>query len=110
MACKSMTDVAYDVLSSKKRCILFSKLWEEVSKTCNVSNDYISQFYSDITLDSRFVSLKDNKWDLKERRKFAETQIDMSSIELGEDEVDESEISEEADPEVVSIADSEDSY
>ena len=106
---KSMTDVAYDLLSSKKRTIPFSKLWEDVSKTCGVSVDYIAQFYSDLTLDSRFVSLKDNKWDLTERRKFEESHIDLSQIELGEDEDEdsESEVEEEDD---YSMPNSEDTY
>ena len=88
---KSMTDVAYDVLSKKKRAVHFSKLWEDVSKICGVSSDNIAQFYSDLTLDSRFASLKDNKWDLIERRKYEESHVDLSEIELGEDETEEDE-------------------
>jgi len=95
-ACKSMTDVAYDILTSKKRQISFSKLWEDVSKTCKVSNDKIAQFYSDLSLDSRFVSLKENKWDLTERRKYAESHVDLSEIELDEDEPEENEDSDES--------------
>ncbi len=86
---KSMTDVAYDVLAKKKRAVPFIKLWEDVSKICGASNNKISQFYSDLTLDSRFVSLKENKWDLVERRKYAETHVDLSSIELEDDEPEE---------------------
>ncbi|MBQ1566631.1 MAG: DNA-directed RNA polymerase subunit delta [Erysipelotrichaceae bacterium] len=86
---KSMMDVAYDVIVKKKRAIPFGKLWEEVSKTYGVSNDKIAQFYSDLTLDSRFVSLKENKWDLIERRKFEESHVDLSAIELDEDEPEE---------------------
>jgi DNA-directed RNA polymerase subunit delta len=86
---KSMMDVAYDVIVKKKRAILFTKLWEEVSKIYGVSNDKIAQFYSDLTLDSRFVSLKENKWDLIERRKFEESHVDLSAIELDEDEPEE---------------------
>ena len=86
---KSMVDVAYDVIAKKKRAIPFSKLWEEVSKTYGVANDKIAQFYSDLTLDSRFVSLKENKWDLVERRKFEESHVDLSEIELDEDEPEE---------------------
>lgn len=86
---KSMMDVAYDVIVKKKRAIPFAKLWEEVSKTYGVSNDKIAQFYSDLTLDSRFVSLKENKWDLIERRKFEESHVDLSAIELDEDEPEE---------------------
>ena len=84
-----MTDIAYDVISKKKRAVQFSKLWEEVSRLNGVSNDKVAQFYSDLTFDSRFASLKDNKWDLVERRKFAESHIDLSEIELGDDEPEE---------------------
>lgn len=96
-AVKSMTDVAYDIMSKKKRSIPFNKLWEEVSKICEAPNDYIAQFYSDLILDSRFVSLKENKWDLKERRKFEETHIDISEIEIDDDEEDEDLIMEDDD-------------
>ena len=92
---KSMTDIAYDILSSKKRAVQFSKLWEEVSKISGCSNDKVAQFYSDLTLDSRFASLKENKWDLVERRKYAESHVDISKIELGEDVAEEGENSED---------------
>ena len=86
---KSMTDIAYDILSRKKRAIQFGKLWEDVSKLYGASNDKVAQFYSDLTLDSRFASLKENKWDLVERRKFDESHVDISKIELDEDEPEE---------------------
>ena len=88
---KSMTDIAYDLMSNKKRSVAFAKLWADVSKIFGASNDLIGKFYTDLTLDSRFVSLKDNKWDLTERRKFEETHIDLSEIELDDDEEEESE-------------------
>ena len=81
-----MTDIAYDILSTKKRAVQFAKLWEDVSKKYGASKDQVSQFYSDLTLDPRFASLKENKWDLIERRKFAESHVDISKIELEEDE------------------------
>lgn len=95
MASKSTMDIAYDVISSKKRPVQFQKLWEEVSKKAKLSNDMVSQFYSDLTLDSRFASLKENKWDLVERRKFSESHVDVSKIELGEDVPEEGENSED---------------
>lgn len=91
---KSMTDVAYEIMSSKKRAIAFNKLWQDVSKITKLPNDLIAQFYSDLTLDGRFVSLKDNKWDLRNRRKFEESQFDISQIEI-DDEDDEKEIFDE---------------
>ncbi len=54
-----------------------------------------AQFYSDLTLDPRFAQLKENKWDLKERRKYSESHVDISRIELGEDEPEEGENSEQ---------------
>lgn len=86
---RSMTDIAYDVLVKKKRAVQFSKLWEEVLKESGVSFDKAAQFYSDLTYDSRFASLKDNKWDLAERRKYDESHVDISKIELEEDEPEE---------------------
>ena len=88
---KSMTDIAYEILCRKKRAVQFNKLWEEVSKLYGASNDRVAQFYSDMTLDSRFASLKDNKWDLIERRKFDESHVDLSAIELDSDEETEEE-------------------
>lgn len=85
MASKSMTDAAFQIMSSKKRAMVFTKLWQEVVKITNAPADRIAQFYSDLTLDGRFVCLKDNKWDLKSRRTFAETQVDLSAIELDDE-------------------------
>lgn len=82
---KSMTDAAYDIMSKKKRAIAFDKLWQEVSKITGKSIDHIAQFYSDLSLDGRFVSLKDNKWDLRNHRKFEESQVDLSKIEIDDD-------------------------
>lgn len=103
-----MTDLAYEIMSKKKRAILFSKLWEEVKKVFGASDDMISQFYSDLTLDSRFVRMKEeNKWDLVERRKYAESHVDLSNIELDEDEPEETE---EDDDDNGIITNSEDAY
>ncbi len=83
---KSMTDVAYDILSTKKRAVPFAKLWEEVSKETGISNDRVASFYSDLSLDGRFIALDNNKWDLKSHRTFAETQIDLSELEVDGDD------------------------
>ena len=88
-AAKSMTDIAHEVMSKKKRSVPFVKLWAEVSRICGCGPENIAQFYSDLSLDPRFVNLKDNKWDLKERRKYEESHIDLSEIELTDDDNDE---------------------
>ncbi len=84
-----MTDIAYDVICRKKRAVSFGKLWNEVSKIYGANDDAVAQFYSDMTFDSRFACLKDNKWDLVERRKFAESHVDLSEIKLDDDETEE---------------------
>lgn len=83
---KSMTEIAFDIMSAKKRATQFNKLWQEVSKKAGVSQDKIAEFYSDLTLDGRFAQLKDNKWDLKTRRKFAESHVDLDKINIEDDE------------------------
>ena len=37
-------------------------------------------------LDTRFASLDNNKWDLRNRRKFDEVHVDTSDIELDDDD------------------------
>ena len=79
---KPMTDVAYDIMSKKKRAVQVAKLWADVSKATGVGSDKVAEFYSDLTLDGRFASLKDNKWDLKERRKFSESHVDIKKYDV----------------------------
>lgn len=90
MAYQTMTDIAYNCLLEHHNAIEFLTLWDEVKTTLNIPANLEKrkrgQFYSEIMLDNRFYSLKDNKWDLKSRYSFNETHIDTSAIELGEDE------------------------
>ena len=81
----SMADTAYQVLSGKKRAILFSALWNDVRKITKSPKENVSRFYEDLTLDPRFVCLKDNKWDLAERRSFADAHVDVDDISLEDD-------------------------
>ena len=90
---QSMTDVAYQCLSKRKKEIDFAKLWAEVSKQMSIPEEKLrkknSQFYSELTLDSRFASLEGNKWDLRNRRKFDEVHIDTSEIAMDDEDLDE---------------------
>ena len=91
-----MTDVAYNYLSKRKRAMDFLKLYEEVFKKMeipeNLQKKKRAQFYSELMLDNRFTSLKDNKWDLRARYTFDETHIDTDAIEIDDDEIFEDEI------------------
>lgn len=90
---QTMTDVAYSCLSKRKREIEFAKLWAEVSKTMKIPEEKLkrkkSQFYSELMLDNRFASLDNNKWDLRNRRKYDEVHVNTSEIEIDDEENDE---------------------
>ena len=90
---QTMTDVAFSILSKRKREIEFIKLWTDVSKTMKIPEEKLkrkkSQFYSELMLDNRFASLENNKWDLRNRRKFDEVYINTSDIEIGDDDAEE---------------------
>lgn len=87
---QTMTDIAYTCLSKRKREVDFTKLWNEVAKQLKIPEERMkkkkSQFYSELMLDSRFASFDNNKWDLRDRRKFDEVHVSTSDIEI-EDEV-----------------------
>lgn len=93
---QTMTDVAYDCLSERKREIEFVKLWADVAKTMKIPEDRLkrkkAQFYSELMLDSRFASLEKNKWDLRNRRKFNELHSAAEEIESDEDEEDDEQL------------------
>ena len=52
----------------------------------NEKNEKESLFYTNITLDGRFITVGENNWDLRSRHKFDEVHIDMNDIYTDEDE------------------------
>lgn len=90
----SMVDVAYDLMTKKKKPVDFYKLWQEVSEIKgfdqNNQEENESLFYTNITLDGRFITVGENRWDLRSRHKFDEVHIDMNDI-YADDEEDASE-------------------
>lgn len=99
MSAKSMTDVAYEYLSKRKKSVEFLKLWNEVNLVMSFPENKVAskkaQFYSELMLDNRFASLEDNKWDLRNRRKFDEVFIDTDAIIIDSDDEEELELDEE---------------
>ena len=114
---ESKTDIAYRLMLKKKKERNFYDLWEEVKAELakvaapeeleNVEED-ISFFYTNLTLDGRFVCVGENKWNLRERVTFDKVHIDMNDIYV-EDEEDISEDNEDSKDEYVAD-DYEDSY
>ena len=97
---ESKTDIAYRLMLKKKKESNFYDLWEEVKAELakvaapeeleNVEDD-ISFFYTNLTLDGRFVCVGENKWNLRERVTFDKVHIDMNEIYNDEEEVSEDE-------------------
>mgnify|MGYP003539401767 CR=1 FL=1 len=54
----------------------------------NIEED-ISFFYTNLTLDGRFVNVGENKWNLRERVTFDKVHIDMNEIYADEEEISE---------------------
>ncbi|HOC80692.1 MAG TPA: DNA-directed RNA polymerase subunit delta [Bacilli bacterium] len=100
MSEKSMLDLAYEVICETKQLpISFHELWEAVcikaALTKEEMRNQISRFYTNISLDGRFVALTDNFWDLREHHTFDKVHIDMNDVysDVEEtEEIDEEEI------------------
>lgn len=92
MGQQPMIDIAYDVLNNSKAAVVFIELFNNVSEIKGLNQaqkeDKIAQFYTDLSLDGRFVIMEDNKWDLKSRHRLEEVKK-VSAEELIDDEEDE---------------------
>lgn len=97
---KPMVDVAYELLTKKKKAMTFLKIWEDAANEAGLNEqqkeDNIAQFYTDVSLDDRFVHVGDNKWDLRSRHTYKEVVIDTSDLMIEETEDDEEFEDEEA--------------
>lgn len=104
MVQKSNLDIAYELVLKKKAPVEFNKLWQEVSQIQGFSeeeaNAKIGKFYTNLSLDGRFITLGENTWDLRERYVFEKVHIDMNDVYRDvEEEADEDLESEDEDGE-----------
>ena len=92
---KSMIEVAYQVLTNNNGAMPFVDLWKDVSQemgfTLTQFEDNIAQFYTDLSLDGRFLNMSQNTWDLRSRHTYSESVMDTDSIAIDEDDEDEEE-------------------
>lgn len=81
---ESMVDVAYSVLSQKNSVTgfndLFNNVAEKLELTPEQKADAISNFYTNLSLDGRFVNLGDNQWDLRTNQTYDKVHIDMNDV------------------------------
>lgn len=87
---KSKMDYAYEIIKENKGGISFENLWNEVAERVNLASiakeDEISNFYTDLLLDGRFITLGENVWDLREDNSFDKVHIDMNDIYSSDDD------------------------
>ena len=81
---KSLIEIAYEFVSKQKEPVNFAKIWEYVKKESGLSeedaNKKAGQFFTNMMLDGRFVTLGENEWDLRERHTFDKVHIDMKDV------------------------------
>ncbi len=86
---ESKTDIAYRLMLKRKKERYFYDLWDDVKNELakvvapeeleNIDED-ISFFYTNLTLDGRFVNVGENKWNLRERVTFDKVHVDMNEF------------------------------
>ncbi len=81
---ESLVDVAYDILKEHEGEISFKDLFNAVAEKVDMTMDRkdasISGFFTNLSLDGRFVTLKNNEWDLRERHTFDKVHVDLNAI------------------------------
>ena len=95
---KSLLDFGYDVLSASKEPVKFIDLFNKSVELSGLEFSdadlkvRMSKFYTQLSLDGRFITLTDNFWDLRSRHVFEQVHLDMiDAYSDEEDEVDEEE-------------------
>ena len=72
----SMCNVAYEILKEVNEKVAFNALWETVCDKLGINEEdkknLISNFYTQLTLDGRFMFLDENYWDLRINHTFDE--------------------------------------
>ncbi|MBO8461740.1 MAG: DNA-directed RNA polymerase subunit delta [Firmicutes bacterium] len=73
----TLIDETYNYLLNSKEKKSFSEIWNHLCNDTNLVAEekksdatYKSKFYTALTLDSRFVFLSGNTWDLRDRQTF----------------------------------------
>lgn len=89
----SMCNVAYEILKEVNEKVAFNALWNTVCEKLGISEEdkanLISNFYTQLTLDGRFMFLDENYWDLRANHtydEFSDDSYDSYSDDIDEDE------------------------
>lgn len=81
---KSMLDVAIEVITKEGHSMSFADLFAAVKNELGLTDEEASKrlgaFYTELTLDSHFVALTDNWWDLRVRHTYDKVHIDVADV------------------------------
>jgi len=95
---KSLIDYGFEVLSASKDPIKFIDLFKKSLELSGLELSEselkvkMSKFYTQLSLDGRFITLTDNFWDLRSRHVFEKVHLDMiDAYSDEEEEIDEEE-------------------
>ena len=100
---KSLIEYAYELIAKSKGSVNFKEIWAYVKEQSGMSEEEAAkkagQFFTNMMLDGRFVTLGENEWDLRERHTFDKVHIDMrdvySDVQTSDDDREEEEEDEE---------------
>jgi len=81
---KTAIECAYEILENTES-LAFQDLWAQIKTAMNyddvIASKKMAQFYTDICLDGRFISLEKNTWSLKSKAKYDQVVINPEDIE-----------------------------
>ena len=88
----SMLEVAELLIQRKIKPQKFEKIAKEVCEMMGLTDDEfqskLAQFYTDLTLSGKFVTVGEDKWDLKSRQKYEVANYDTYDIDFDDEEVE----------------------
>ena len=96
---KSLIEHAYELIAKNNGPVNFKEIWAYVKEQAGLSEEEAAkkagQFFTNMMLDGRFVTLGENEWDLRERHTFDKVHIDMrdvySDVQTSDDDLEEEE-------------------
>ena len=87
---KSFVDTAYELVVKNGESVPFATLWNGVCEELGLTEEdrvnRVAYFYTQLTLDGRFVTLGENVWDLRIRHTFDKVHIDMNEVYSDDEE------------------------
>jgi len=87
---KSMLDIAYDLIVASGQAVSFKDIWAKIlSIATETPANRMGRFYTNMTLDGRFVALGGNMWDLRTNYTFKQLYEDARGVFRDVEEVEE---------------------